>query len=55
MDTSNAVLTGAIATASFVAALFLLKFWQQTRDAFFIFFAIAFGVDAASRFSLGLT
>lgn len=41
--------------ASFVAALFFLRFWQQTRDVFFIFFAIAFGVDAVSRFALGLT
>lgn len=55
MDSSNAVLTGAVAMASLVAALFFLRFWQQTRDVFFIFFAIAFGVDAASRFALGLT
>jgi len=55
MDPSSAVLTGAIAMASFVAALFFLRFWQQTRDVFFIFFAIAFGVDAVARFVLGLT
>lgn len=55
MDPSSAVLTGAIAMASFVAALFFLRFWQQTRDVFFIFFAIAFGVDAISRFVLALT
>ena len=54
-DPSSAVLMGAVAMASFVAALFFLRFWQQTRDIFFIFFAIAFGVDAASRFALGLT
>jgi uncharacterized membrane protein HdeD (DUF308 family) len=54
-DPSSAVLTGAVAMASFVAALFFLRFWQQTRDVFFIFFAVAFGVDAVSRFALGLT
>jgi hypothetical protein len=54
-DPSSAVLTGAVAMASFVAALFFLRFWQQTRDVFFIFFAVAFGIDAAARFALGIT
>jgi hypothetical protein len=40
--------------ASFVATLFFLRFWRQTRDNFFLIFAIAFGIDAASRFILGL-
>lgn len=50
----NAVLTGAVAMASFVAALFFLRFWRQTKDRFFLLFAIAFAVDAVSRFVLGL-
>lgn len=54
-DSVNAVLMGAVAMASLVAALFFLRFWQQTRDAFFALFAIAFGVDAIARFALGLT
>ena len=48
------VLTGAVAMASFVATLFFLRFWRQTRDSFFLLFAVAFAIDAASRFSLGL-
>lgn len=48
------VLTGAVAMASFVAMLFFLRFWRQTRDSFFLLFAVAFAIDAASRFSLGL-
>lgn len=48
------VLTGAVAMASFVAALFFLRFWQRTRDSFFLFFAFAFGIDALSRFVLGI-
>ena len=52
--TINSVLTGAVAMASFVAALFFLHFWRQTRDSFFVLFAIAFGIDAMSRFVLGL-
>lgn len=41
--------------ASFVAALFFLRFWRQTRDSFFLFFAIAFGLDGVMRLLLGLT
>jgi uncharacterized membrane protein HdeD (DUF308 family) len=50
----NAVLSGTVAMASLVAALFFLRFWRQTLDTFFLLFAIAFGLDAASRFVLGL-
>ena len=52
--TLNSVLTGSLAMASLVAALFFLRFWRQTLDSFFLLFAIAFGLDAASRFWLGL-
>jgi uncharacterized membrane protein HdeD (DUF308 family) len=50
----TAVLMGAVAMASFVAMLFFLRFWRQTRDTFFLLFALAFGVDAVTRFVLGL-
>ena len=40
--------------ASFVAMLFFLRFWRQTRDVFFLFFALAFGIDAVTRTLLGL-
>ena len=32
----NAVMLGAIAMASLVAALFFLRFWKNTRDRFFL-------------------
>jgi hypothetical protein len=51
----NAVLLGAVAMASFVATLFFLKFWRQTRDRFFLLFAVAFALDAATRLTLGLS
>jgi Family of unknown function (DUF5985) len=51
----NTLILGAIAMASLVAALFFLRFWRDTRDRFFLFFAIAFCVDALSRVALGLT
>lgn len=49
------VLMGAVAMASFVAMLFFLNFWRHTRDSFFLFFGTAFGIDAITRFALGLT
>ena len=51
--TLNAALMGAVAMASFVAALFFLRFWRQTKDRFFLLFAIAFVVDAGTRLVLG--
>ena len=53
-STLNAALGGAVAMASFVAALFFLRFWWQTMDRFFLFFAAGFALDAATRFVLAL-
>jgi hypothetical protein len=50
---SNAIL-GAVAMASFVTCLFFIRFWQETRDRLFLYFAIAFGIDAATRSLLAL-
>ena len=52
-DSLGPLLMGAVAMASFVATLFFLRYWQQTRDSFFLFFAAAFAVDAVTRFVLG--
>ncbi|MGE3536149.1 MAG: DUF5985 family protein [Candidatus Tectimicrobiota bacterium] len=49
------LLLGAIAMASLVAALFFLRFWRDTRDRFFLFFAIAFLVEAVNRVAMGMT
>jgi hypothetical protein len=53
-ETINAFLLGAIVMASGVAALFFLKFWQQTKDRFFLFFSAAFSLDAITRLFLAL-
>ena len=45
---------GAAAMNSVLIALFFFRFWRQTRDVLFLLFAIAFGVDAVTRFMLGL-
>jgi hypothetical protein len=50
----TSVLAGAAAMASFVVMLFFLRYWRRTRDSFFLFFALAFGIDSLSRFVLGI-
>lgn len=52
MDDIGSLLAGAVAMASCVAALFFLRFWRQTRDGFFLYFAAAFALDAVTRFVL---
>lgn len=51
----HALILGAIAMASLMAALFFLRFWRETRDRFFLLFAIAFFVEALNRAALGMT
>jgi uncharacterized membrane protein HdeD (DUF308 family) len=48
MSVTN-MLTGAIAMASTVIALFFLRFWRSTRDRFFLYFALSFGIEGAHR------
>lgn len=50
----HAIMLGAVAMASSVAALFFLRFWRQTRDPLFLLFSLAFAVDAVTRLILGL-
>lgn len=55
MDNVSEVLMGCVAMASLVAAVFFLRFWRQTRDGFFLWFAVAFAVDAISRLTVGFS
>lgn len=48
----NEMLVGAIATSSFIAGLFFLRFWKSTQDRFFLFFALSFLIEAANRIFL---
>jgi Family of unknown function (DUF5985) len=50
----NSVMVGAAAMASLVAALFFLRFWRQSRDSLFLWFSVAFALDAVTRLFLGL-
>jgi hypothetical protein len=49
------LLSGALATGTLGAALFFLKFWRQTTDRLFAFFATAFVLLAVNAVALGLT
>lgn len=49
------MLLGAIVMASLTAALFFLRFWKHTRDRFFLYFALSFGIEGANRAVLALT
>jgi uncharacterized membrane protein HdeD (DUF308 family) len=51
----NLILIGAIAMASLIAGLFFLRFWRDTKDSFFLFFAASFLLEAANRAALGLS
>jgi hypothetical protein len=50
----NQLLLGAIAMACITISLFFLRFWRETRDRFFLFFAASFGVEGVNRAVLGL-
>ena len=45
----NELIAGAIGMGSFVIALFFLRFWRNTRDRFFLYFALSFGIEGAHR------
>ena len=45
----NQLLAGAIAMGSLVIALFFLRFWRNTGDRFFLYFALSFLIEAVHR------
>jgi len=55
MGQLSEVLLGAIAMASLAIGLFFLRFWRETRDRFFLFFALSFFVEGINRFALALS
>lgn len=46
---------GAVAMACFVAGLFFLRFWKETRDRLFVTFAVAFWILGATRIVLAVS
>lgn len=43
---------GVISMGCGIAGLFFLRFWRETRDQLFVFFAVAFWALAAERVAL---
>lgn len=48
------MLMGGVVLGYAVAGLFFLRFWRQTRDRFFLYFAASFWIEAINRVALGL-
>jgi uncharacterized membrane protein HdeD (DUF308 family) len=48
----KAFLLGVIAALSFTASLFFVRFWRETRDSFFLAFALFFVVEGINRVAL---
>lgn len=42
-------LLGMISMACAVAALLFLRFWRTSKDRLFLFFSVAFGLEAVNR------
>jgi hypothetical protein len=54
-ETMNQVISGMIVMGYFVAGLFFLRFWADTRDRLFVLFALSFGILGLQRIVLSLT
>lgn len=52
--TTVAFIHGAVSMGCAITAVFFLKFWRQSTDRLFLFFAIAFVILAADYVMLGL-
>jgi hypothetical protein len=51
----NQFVSGALTMGYVVAGLFFLRFWRQSRDRLFAFFALAFFILALQRGALAFT
>jgi uncharacterized protein DUF5985 len=52
---SNEFISGAITMGELSLALIFLKYWNKTRDAFFLLFGLAFCLLAADQIALVMT
>jgi hypothetical protein len=48
------LLLGALALGSAIVGLFFLRFWRTTNDRLFLYFSIAFFLQALDRILLGI-
>jgi hypothetical protein len=50
----NSFISGVLVTSYLVAGIFFLRFYRQSQDRLFVFFAVAFCILAAQRLGLAL-
>jgi uncharacterized membrane protein HdeD (DUF308 family) len=48
----DSFLLGVVVTTWFIAGVFFLKFWRDTRDSLFLSFSIAFLIEGVNRTGL---
>jgi hypothetical protein len=48
----SSFLLGALALGFLAAALFFVRFYRRTRDRFFAWFGVAFGIMSANQIAL---
>jgi uncharacterized membrane protein HdeD (DUF308 family) len=48
------LITGMIAMASLIIGLFFLRFWRNTKDRFFLYFALSFSIEGVHRIATTL-
>jgi len=54
MTPLNQLLLGAVAMGASTIGLIFLRLWRQTRDRFFLWFALSFLIEAVNRVALSL-
>ena len=55
MTPVNHLLMGALAMATTIVGLIFLRHWQDSRDRFFLFFALSFFLEGVNRISLAFS
>lgn len=55
MSDLHVYLLGAVSALSVVATLFFVRYWRVTRDRFFLWFAVAFGLLAVNWGAVAMT
>lgn len=48
----TSLVSGLLVMGYAVAGLYFLRFWRETRDRFFLLFALSFWIEGANRFVL---
>jgi hypothetical protein len=55
MSSVHELLLGAVVMGTTVVAVIFLRYWRDSGDRFFLYFALSFFVQAANRVALAMT